>query len=171
LHRQHRFAEYRDKFSGLSAKGLIGSADVALLKPMTFMNESGRSVQAALAFYHVGAEAEETLVIHDELDLAFGEIRLKAGGGHAGHNGLRSIISNCGAEFSRTRFGIGRPPANFRGEVADFVLSEFDSDERPQCDALIRKASDVVLDWLDHGRLAMNRVNTRPRRNSGPAAS
>jgi PTH1 family peptidyl-tRNA hydrolase len=171
LHRQHQFAEFRDKFSGVCSKGSIGSTDVALLKPMTFMNESGRSVQAALAFYHINATAEETLVLHDELDLAFGEIRLKAAGGHAGHNGLRSIISSCGADFSRLRFGIGRPPTDFRGEVADYVLSEFDSTERSQCDALVQKASDVVIDWLDHGQLAMNRANTRPRRNTGPAIS
>ena len=113
LRRQHRFAEFRDKFSGECSKGSIGSTDVALLKPMTFMNESGRSVQAALAFYHINANAEETLVLHDELDLPFGDIRLKAAGGHAGHNGLRSIISSCGADFSRLRFGIGRPPQIF----------------------------------------------------------
>ena len=104
-----------------------------LLKPMTFMNESGRSVQAAMAFFKVAAR-RACIVLHDELDLPFGDVRLKVGGGHAGHNGLRSIIARLGTgDFGRVRVGIGRPPPGFRGEVADYVLSSFDAVERASC--------------------------------------
>ncbi len=134
--------DWRDKWKGVTTK----EGDVALLKPLTFMNLSGESVQPAAAFLKVSPA--EMIVIHDELDLPFGEVRLKVGGGHAGHNGLRSIIECFGSpDFVRVRVGIGRPPPGFGGDVADYVLSNFDPVETAE-----------LPDVLDRGRAAIRRV-------------
>src|SRR4051812_23465104 len=142
---------FREKFSGEYARAEIANEPAILLKPMTYMNESGRSVQPAMAFFKV--EARELVVLHDELDIPFGEVRLKMGGGHAGHNGLRSIMAALGAagDFGRVRLGIGRPPPGFRGEVADFVLSSFDAAERTAVPDLVKKGGDAVLDVARRG--------------------
>ncbi|MFK5948076.1 MAG: aminoacyl-tRNA hydrolase [Methylococcales bacterium] len=108
------------KFHGLLANSIIGDNKVLLLKPQTFMNKSGLSVGAVARYYKIGID--EMLVVHDELDLSAGIVRLKKGGGHAGHNGLRDIILNlAGRDFYRLRFGVGRPSPG--KNVADFVLS------------------------------------------------
>ncbi len=163
LARRVRADSFRDKFSAQYAKAEIEGQAAILLKPETFMNLSGRSVQPAMAFFKV--QPSELLVIHDELDLPFGELRLKLGGGHAGHNGLRSIMSSIGpGDFGRLRFGIGRPPAEFRGDVANYVLSSFDAVERATLPDLLTKASDAVLDVCRRGfSAAMNARNTRPK--------
>jgi PTH1 family peptidyl-tRNA hydrolase len=118
-------------------------------------------VQPCAAFLKV--PPKDVIVIHDELDLAFGEVRLKQGGGHAGHNGLRSIIERLGsADFVRVRIGVGRPPAGFRGEVADFVLSDFDPFERVQLPDVLARAVDGTKRVLGEGpNAAMNVVNQR----------
>ena len=168
----------REKFSGLWTKASRGEEQVVLLEPQTFMNESGRSVQPTAAFFKVAPA--HVLVVHDELDLPFGDVRLKLGGGHAGHNGLRSIIAALGTpEFPRLRFGVGRPPKGFRGEVADFVLTGFDGDERARTGELVRAAVDAALEVVDKGLApAMNRLNTkesprgtRPPPSGGPPSS
>lgn len=153
----------RDKFSGEICKGSHAGEDALLLKPTTFMNLSGQSVQPAAAFHKI--PVANILVVHDELDLPFGEVRLKQGGGHAGHNGLRSMIQSLGSpDFARVRVGIGRPAQGFKGEVADWVLSPFDGAERTQLDDVLRRAADSVLDVLAHGVTpAMNKLNTRER--------
>jgi PTH1 family peptidyl-tRNA hydrolase len=153
---------FREKFSGEWARAEIAGEPAILLKPQTYMNESGRSVQAALAFFKIAPD--ELVVLHDELDIPFGELRLKPGGGHAGHNGLRSIMAVAGGDFGRVRLGIGRPPPGSRGEVVDFVLSSFDADERAALPDLLKKAGDSVLDIARRGfGPAMNARNTRPR--------
>lgn len=151
----------RDKFSGELSKGAHAGEDALLLKPQTYMNLSGQSVQPAAAFHKI--PVANILVVHDELDLPFGEVRLKVGGGHAGHNGLRSMIQCLGsADFARVRVGIGRPAAGFKGEVADWVLSPFDGSEKAALDDVLRRASDSVLDVLARGVTpAMNKVNTK----------
>lgn len=180
-----RADDFREKFSARWTKGATRSAvaggeeQVVVLQPQTFMNHSGQSVQPAAAFFKVAPA--NVLVVHDELDLPFGDVRLKAGGGHAGHNGLRSIIQHLGTpEFPRLRFGVGRPPAGFRGEVADFVLAGFSGDEQARLDALIRAAVDAVLDVVDRGlQPAANRLNTKeppraarsPREGSAPPSA
>lgn len=116
---------WREKFSGLTQKISTGGNDVVLLKPQTFMNLSGDSVQAASKFYKIAPK--DILVIHDELDLPLGKIKLKAGGGHAGHNGLRSIIAHIGAEFERLRIGINHP--GDKSLVSHYVLSDFNKSE------------------------------------------
>jgi len=154
---------YREKFSGVWARGSTGDEQIILLKPMTYMNESGRSVQPALAFFKI--TPAQTIVIHDELDLPFGDVRLKVSGGHAGHNGLRSIMSHIGTgDFIRVRVGIGRPPPGFRGAVADYVLSPFDSIERARMPDILKLVTDSVLEVASRGiEAAMNVRNTRPK--------
>src|SRR5262249_14761959 len=143
LARRARADAFREKFSGVWAKGRIAGEDCVLLKPMTYMNDSGRSVQPAAAFFKV--EPKDVVVIHDELDVPLAEIRLKLAGGHAGHNDIRSIIQVLGTpDFGRVRFGISQPPAGFRGETADYVLSSFDSMERAELSGLVEKAAAAV---------------------------
>ncbi len=163
LARRVKADAFREKFSGEWARAEIAGEPAVLLKPMTYMNESGRSVQAAMAFFKIALP--DIVVLHDELDIPFGEVRLKMGGGHAGHNGLRSIMACAGGDgFARVRLGIGRPPPGFRGEVADFVLSGFDTAERAALPDLLKKAGDSALDIARRGfGPAMNARNTRPK--------
>ena len=119
--RRHSFSVYRSKFSGQVAEGSIGSEKVIVLKPMTYMNESGRAVHEAAIFYKVAPE--DIVVLHDELDLAPGKLRVKRGGGHAGHNGLRSIHAHMGETYARLRLGIGHP--GHKDQVTGHVLNDF----------------------------------------------
>lgn len=162
-------ADWKEKFSGLFTKGSLGNEDVVVLKPQTYMNESGKSVQAAVAFFHVDPK-KDLLVLHDEIDLEFADVRLKVGGGHAGQNGIRSIIGAIGPDFARVRIGIGRPPADFRGEVADFVLSNFDPVEAATITDVIGKATDATKKWVDKGPLAANDTNVRGKGRAAKSA-
>ncbi|RPF70323.1 aminoacyl-tRNA hydrolase [Aurantiacibacter spongiae] len=117
----HGFGTVQTKFQGWFQEGRIGSDRIALLKPATFMNESGRSVGEAMRFYKIGPDA--LTVFHDELDLAPFKVKVKQGGGHAGHNGLRSIDSHCGPDFRRVRIGIGHPGSKDR--VNGHVLGNY----------------------------------------------
>ena len=154
---------WREKFHGDFTRCTLGREEALLLRPMTFMNESGRSVQAALAFFRVDCAA--LVVVHDELDLPFGTLRLKAGGGHAGHNGLRSIVEHLGvSDFVRLRVGIGRPPRGFTGDVADFVLSEPTAEERAEFPLVVDKAVKALLDLGHRGvTAASNALNVKPK--------
>jgi len=159
IREERAMPEWREKFSGVFSRG----DDVMLLKPMTFMNVSGDSVQPAVAFVKV--DPAHVVVLHDELDLPFGEVRLKVGGGHAGHNGLRSIIQRLGTpDFVRVRIGIGRPPPGFRGEVADYVLSDFDASERAELSDVVARAVAAAAAVIEKGpALAQNAVNAKPK--------
>ena len=117
----HHFTADKPQFKGMVRQGLIGGKKVLLLKPMTFMNESGQSVQAAMSFYKI--PLDNVTVFHDELDLALGKFRMKTGGGIAGHNGLRSIRQHCGENFHRARLGIDHP--GHKDRVHSYVLSDF----------------------------------------------
>ena len=120
------FPEYRVKFQGLISEGRVGSQKVVLLKPQTYMNNSGQSVRQVAKFYKI--DPENIIVFHDELDIESGLVRIKQGGGNAGHNGLRSVQAHLGsADFWRVRIGIGRPEYN--GAVSSYVLSDFPKDE------------------------------------------
>ena len=131
----------RKAFAGLAGDGNWAGERVYLLKPQTFMNRSGRSVAEALRFYKLSPA--DLIVIHDDLDLPFGSVRLKQGGGHGGHNGLRSIDQDLGLkDYLRVRVGIGRP---LHGDVANYVLSNFQKEEM---DSLLG-VLDGVLDAME----------------------
>jgi len=131
--RRHSFSPFRSKFQGELTDGNIDGQKVIVLKPMTYMNESGRSVQAAMTFYKIAPQ--DVIVIHDEIDLAGGKVRVKRGGGHAGHNGLRSIHAHVGADFGRVRLGVGHPGE--KDKVAGHVLKDFAKSEHQWVDRLI----------------------------------
>lgn len=118
---RHRFGPWKRKFQGTAADGEIAGEKVLLLKPDTYMNESGRSVGEAARFLKIGLA--DIVVVHDELDLAPGKIKMKTGGGNAGHNGLRSITAHLGNEYARVRIGIGHPGS--RDAVSHYVLNDF----------------------------------------------
>jgi PTH1 family peptidyl-tRNA hydrolase len=140
LARRHGGA-FKGKFSGRLADVRLGDARLALLKPETYMNESGTSIQAAAAFYKVAPE--DVVVVHDDVDLEVGRLQARLGGGLAGHNGLRSIASRVGSQdFLRLRIGVGRPGRGDRRPVADFVLSPFAPED--DAEALVTRAADAV---------------------------
>ena len=130
---RYKFAKYRSRFSGFISHGEIDSERTAVLKPTTFMNESGRSVGEATRFFKLSVD--QIIVIHDDLDLSPGKVRVKAGGGAAGHKGLQSIDSHISKGYWRIRLGIGRPVDST--EVSDFVLSDFAKDDRSWLDKVI----------------------------------
>lgn len=126
----------RKGFSAIYGTGRMQSHDILFLFPQTFMNLSGQAVSSALSFYK--EDSTSLIVIHDEIELPFGDIRKKKGGGHKGHNGLRSIIQCTGSpEFQRLRFGVGRPE---KGDVADYVLSDFSRAEREMFPDMFERA-------------------------------
>src|SRR4030081_1763516 len=130
--RRHGFAPWRRRFQGETAEGTLDRERVVLLRPLTFMNESGRAVQEAANFFKLSAG--EITVFQDELELPPGKVRVKVGGGIAGHNGLRSISAHLGNDYRRVRIGIGHP--GIKELVHGHVLSDFSKDERPWVDAL-----------------------------------
>ncbi len=140
LARRHG-GSWRSKFSGSLAEVRLADLRLALLKPETYMNDSGRSVGAAVRFFKV--EPEQVLVVHDDVDLEAGRLQARAGGGLAGHNGLRSLAQHLGSQdFLRLRIGVGRPGRGDPRPVADWVLSPFAPEE--DAGALIARAADAV---------------------------
>ena len=134
----HGFPPWRSKFQGLVSEGRIGDARIVLLKPETFMNLSGQSVGETMRFHKIAPE--DVTVFHDELDLAPGRCRVKTGGGHAGHNGLRSLHSHIGETYQRVRIGIGHP--GHKDRVSGYVLSDFAKADKEWLDDLLRGISD-----------------------------
>ena len=132
LAERHNATPWRRKFQGEMAEARLGADKVILLRPTTYMNESGRSVQEAARFFQLGLD--RITVFHDELDLAFGRVRVKVGGGHAGNNGIRSIAGHMGPDFQRVRLGIGHP--GHKDLVSRYVLSDFSKAERAHVDDL-----------------------------------
>ena len=156
---------FRERFHGELASASLGGEELLLLRPQTFMNDSGRSVQAACAFYKIKPGEGQLLVVHDELDLPFADVRLKKGGGDAGNRGIRSISAALGPDYLRIRLGIGRPPPDFRGDPADFVLQAFAPAELPAVTEMIARATEAVSLLTSQGlEKAMNRTNQRPSR-------
>ena len=137
---EHRIGPFRARFQGAVAEGLIGQTRVALLMPQTFMNESGRSVGEAMRFHKIGPEA--VIVVHDELDLAPTKVRVKVGGGNAGHNGLRSITAHVGNDYKRVRIGIGHP--GDKALIYNYVLSDFAKAEAGWVEAVCRAIADAA---------------------------
>ena len=158
LARRHA-GSWKGKFSGQLAEVRLDGHRVGLLKPETFMNDSGRSVGAAARFFKL--EPDAILVVHDEIDFEYGRLQARLGGGLAGHNGLRSISTSLGTkDYLRVRFGIGRPPG--RQDPADFVLKRFSATERKELDLLIAEAADAAEALLARGlEAAQNEVHPR----------
>jgi PTH1 family peptidyl-tRNA hydrolase len=147
---RHNIAPWRRKFQGVAVEGMIGGDRALLLLPGTFMNESGRAVAEAVHFYKIGLS--DVVVFHDELDLPPAKLRVKAGGGNAGHNGLRSISAHVGNEYRRVRIGIGHPGDKKLG--AGYVLQDFAKSEGPWVEAMC----DVIAD--NAGLLAEGKDST-----------
>lgn len=166
----HGFSPWRAKFQGALSEGRFGSEKVALLKPETFMNLSGQSVGEAMRFFKL--EPQDVTVFQDELDLAPGKLRVKTGGGHAGHNGLRSLHAHIGDGYARVRLGIGHP--GHKDRVSGYVLSDFAKSDLDWLEDLLRGISDGAGDLAagDSGRF-MNAValRTTPQRPPGGTAA
>ncbi|MFO0749394.1 MAG: aminoacyl-tRNA hydrolase [Myxococcota bacterium] len=155
---QRAGVSWQTKFNGRWGKATICGKDVALLEPMTYMNLSGTSVGAAASFFKT--PPAEVIVVHDELDLDYRDVRVKIGGGHAGHNGLRSIFEHFGKDFVRVRCGIGKPK---HGDTANWVLSDFKGDEAIELPLLIDQAIAAVELVLEKGaQAAQNVANAKP---------
>ena len=137
----------QEKFQALLARVRFHSHDCWLLKPMTFMNLSGRSVVAAQRFFKIASE--DTIVLHDDLDLPFGRVKARVGGGHGGHNGIRSIIAETGsAEFKRLKIGIGRPSREHESAVVNYVLGAFSESEVETLQGEVKQECLVRLEGL-----------------------
>lgn len=164
----HGFGPWRSKFQGVVSEGMLGGAKVLLLKPETYMNKSGQSVGEAMRFYKLSPE--NIMVFHDELDLAPGKLRVKHAGGHAGHNGLRSIHAHIGDAYGRVRMGIGHP--GHKDAVAGYVLRDFSKADEDWLDDVLRGVGDGASELAkgDAGRF-MNAVSLRtaPARSSKTA--
>jgi PTH1 family peptidyl-tRNA hydrolase len=163
----HGFGPWKSKHNGVVSEGRFGSERAVLLKPETFMNDSGRSMQSAMKFYKI--DAADVIVFHDELDLAPGKVKCKTGGGHAGHNGLRSIHAHIGADYDRVRLGIGHP--GHKDAVAGYVLRDFPKADEGWLDDVLRGIGDGVGHLVsgDAGKF-MNAVALRvspPRSDTG----
>jgi len=138
--RAHNAAPWRQRFQGSTAEAVLGGERILLLKPGTYMNESGRAVAEAQRFFRI--PLNDVVVFHDELDLPPGKLRVKAGGGNAGHNGLRSITAQCGNDYRRVRIGIGHP--GHKDRVHPYVLSDFAKAEEPWVEDLCRACAEFA---------------------------
>jgi PTH1 family peptidyl-tRNA hydrolase len=154
----HTSFKSEKKFNGDVARATICGRDVLLLKPATFMNLSGQALQPLMTFYKV--KIENVLVVHDELDLPVGTIRLKVGGGHGGHNGLRDIIARCGGNtFQRLRIGIGHPGE--KHQVTNHVLKKASSEDQSAIEESIRRAlAELELIVSGDSQKAMHKLHS-----------
>lgn len=165
----HGFSPWRKKHQGEVSEGRLGEARVTLLKPQTFMNLSGQSVGEAARFLKI--EPAEITVFHDEIDLAPGKCRVKHGGGHAGHNGLRSIHQHLGADYARVRLGIGHP--GHKDAVANYVLHDFAKAEEGWLDDVLRGCADgapALAAGDDAGFMNAVALRAAPQRPKPPKA-
>lgn len=163
--RDHGFGAWKSKHQGQITEGRLGGERVALLKPMTFMNNSGQSVTAAMRFYKL--EPADVIVLHDEIDLAPGKVKFKFGGGHAGNNGLRSVHAHIGPEYGRVRLGVGHP--GHKDRVPGYVLHDFAKADQDWLDDVLRGCSDgAPFLAVGDGAKFMNAVGMRvsPQRES-----
>jgi PTH1 family peptidyl-tRNA hydrolase len=161
LMRQSGAGTPRSRLGAEIAEATMGRKKVIFCKPMDFMNTSGFAVSRAGAFWKI--PPEQTVVVHDDMDLEFGRLKLVEGGGTGGHNGLRSIVAELGTQdFCRLRFGIGRPPPAWQG--ADYVLADFSTEERRALPNLLEEAASAARAVIEDGLVvAMNRFNKRKK--------
>ncbi len=166
IHRQGDFSPWKPRFQALASEGRIGDRKVLLLKPTTFMNESGRAVGEAVRFYKL--EPSDVVVLYDELDLAPGKVRIKTGGGTGGHNGIRSIDAHLGKDYRRVRIGIGHP--GHKDRVTSHVLGDFAKSDHQWLDPLLEdigRNGDLLAAGDDAG--FMNRLALTNAPNAGAA--
>ena len=150
---RYNFSSPKNKFGAIISEGMIDSEKFIVIKPLSYMNNSGKVVRTFFDFYKI--LSQDIIVIHDEIDLDFGKVKTKIGGGAAGHNGLKSIDAHIGREYHRIRIGIGRP---VHGEVSDYVLSKFTKDELISIDSL---TDDIAINFpifLDCPSLFLNKI-------------
>jgi len=145
--RRHGFSPAREKFHSLAAEGTLAGDKALILWPQTYMNDSGRAVQAAMQFYK--AEPADLTVLYDEIDLEFGKVRVKKGGGAAGHNGIRSIDAHIGPDFWRVRIGVGHP--GVKALVKHYVLHDFDAEEKPEVETMVGAIADNFALLFERG--------------------
>lgn len=143
-----RDARFSSKFQGEIAKITLGGKDVLLLKPQTYMNLSGQSVQAAMTFYKI--PPANLIVLHDEVDLPLGKLRIKQGGGTGGHNGLKDIDSRIGPNYWRIRIGVGRPGSDDPRSTADYVLARFTGEEQPLLEKTLKTLTENFTEFWTH---------------------
>ncbi len=147
LVRRYNFSPWRARFNAETAEGVIDGEKVLLMKPQTYMNNSGVAVHAAMTFYKL--PIENIFVFHDEMDVPLGKVKSKTGGGAGGHNGLRSIDAHCSPDYARIRIGIGRPAD--KSLVVPYVLSNFSKEERRVLDAELQDVAEAVPFLLSNG--------------------
>lgn len=155
----HGIVLNKRKFNALYGTGPLGALDVILAKPLGYMNRSGPPVQQLAAYYRI--PNQDVLVVHDDIDLVFGRIKIKEKGGHGGHNGIKSLITAFGdGDFRRVRIGVGRPLSG--RDAADHVLGRFGKGERAEIDRIITLAQDAVVTVLTEGvQSGMNQFNSK----------
>ncbi|MFK7928381.1 MAG: aminoacyl-tRNA hydrolase [Myxococcota bacterium] len=154
------------QYGALVGKARLGGHTVVLAKPQSFMNRSGQPAASLKGYYK--ADNAEVVVIHDDMDIPYGEVRVKSGGGHGGHNGLRDLNQKIGNDYVRVRFGVGRPPQGW--DPADYVLGRWSGPQSDQLDQSVDTAADAVEAVLRDGVVsAMNVFNTRGGRNRDAA--
>lgn len=153
--------KWHKKSGCLVGETTLGGQRIVLARPLSFMNESGRAVRDVARWY--GVDPEDLVVVHDELDVAFGQVRVKRGGGTAGHNGLKSVGAHLGTkDFARVRIGVSRPAGN--RDAADWVLAAFSGEERKELPQILERAADAVERIVEVGLdAAMNEFNVRAR--------
>lgn len=163
---RHRGRIEKKQLGALVDSVRVGDRDVVLAKPQSFMNLSGQPAASLRGWYKVADD--DVVVVHDDVDLPFGDVRVKKGGGHGGHNGLRDLVAKIGAQFVRVRFGVGRPPSGW--DTADYVLAPWSAEEDPLVPELVDRAADAVEKVVTQGaERAMNTVNSASAvsRNNG----
>lgn len=136
----HGFGPWKSKFQGVISEGRLGGEKIVLLKPETFMNNSGQSVGEAMRFFKL--EPQDVIILHDEIDLAPGKVRVKVGGGHAGHNGLRSVHAHLGDAYQRVRLGVGHP--GHKDRVPSYVLHDFSKSDQDWLNDVLHGVSDGI---------------------------
>lgn len=162
---RYSFAAFREKYQGRIAEGEIGGVKVLALKPETFMNESGRAVEAASSFFKIAVE--NIIIFHDEIDLDAGKVRVKRGGGHAGHNGLRSIHAHMGSDYGRVRIGVGHP--GDKDQVTGHVLNDFSKGDKAWVEKMLEGLAEnagLLIDGDDAAYMSKVAETVHPPRSS-----
>lgn len=160
LSKEYSIPLSKKKFNSEFGKGSIGGYDVLIVKPLSFMNLSGEPVQKITNFFNI--ETKNVIIVHDDLDIEIGRVKIKEKGGHGGHNGIRSIISHIGNDFTRVRIGIGRPDS--KGDVSDFVLGKFRKSDKDLITDVLAITKDAIVTILEDGTAtAMNRFHRSGR--------